>query len=178
MRTKSCGTGRPFSNRTPSLAGPKDVPPRLFWAMVGSGLSLRRGAVGWRFDCPRDRAHTVTASYRKQDDRTDGVVYVCCHASPDPTRDQQDAAVRRGFRRQGLHRDPALGCSTLAVLTALGCSFRDLYHQTTAAADGPCVTCGLPGYRVAGVARGRPVCLRHLLVLTHQPHNLLFVEDR
>jgi len=122
----------------------------VFWAVVGSGLSLRRGSDGWRFDCPRDPAHTVTMCYRKVDGKADGVVYLHCH-----------------------HDEPYTdGCSALAVLTALGCSFRDLYHQ--AAADGACVRCGTQGYRVQGVLGNRAVCLAHLLEATHQPLGLLF----
>jgi len=61
------------------------------------------------------------------------------------------------------------------VLVALGLSWRDLYQQTAEAADGPC-SCGAPGYVVAGVAKGRPVCLGCLLDQTGQERDLLFTE--
>jgi hypothetical protein len=151
---KGCGTGNPFANRLP-LNGEKELSPRLFWAIVGSGLSLREGSVGWRFDCPRDPTHTVTLSYRKLADRAEAACYLCCHLD-DP--------------------DQELHCSTLQVVTALGCNMRDLYQQPRAAADGPCGRCGSPGYRVAGVLGGRPICLPHLLDATHQPRSLLFTR--
>jgi len=158
--SRPCGTGRPFPNRTRLAAENGDfVPPRLFWAVAGSGLSLRRrsGSDGWRFDCPCDPLHSCTLAYRARPGRTDPACGLRCHAN-----DGSDDG----------------GCTAAQILTALGCEMRDFYRQPTASADGPChvAGCDAAGYRVAGVARQRPVCLRHLLDATRQPRTLLF-ED-
>jgi hypothetical protein len=159
-KTTACGTGRPLQNR-PSLdtTGVKDVPPRLFWALAGSGLSLRRGSNGWRADCPCDPSHTLSIGYHNIAGREDAVVYLRCWPQ-----------TNGGYEGDG--------CQTLAVLRAFGCTWRDLYHQTGAAADGRCDFCGSLGYRVDGLARQRPVCLAHLLDHTKQPRALLFAETK
>lgn len=172
---KACGTGRPYTNRHHVPQGTPDTDPRILWALAGSGLSLRRsGTHGWRADCPRDPGHTLTIDLRCPPGRVTTAVYICCHALQDVTRDQLDAQYRRLNQHRRLARDPSLGCSTLAVVSALGCTLRDLYPQPTSATDGRCYRCRRSGYRVAGVAQGRVVCLPHLLEETGQPYTLYF----
>ena len=51
------------------------------------------------------------------------------------------------LRCQGV--DEEQGCGTLTVLTAMGCSYQDLYPQPKEAAHGPCIECRGSGYLVA-----------------------------